>query len=76
MPDLEKMLMEQAKQGEKIAIIETTCLDIKQCLQGNGKPGLVIRTDRLEQKDKFKGKLFWIIAGCLIAVVAKAVVEI
>jgi hypothetical protein len=70
MSELSDMLQEQAIQGEKIKTIETTCLDIKKCLTGNGKPGLVVRTDRLEQKDKFKTKMFWV---CFVAVITMLV---
>ncbi len=67
------MVSEQAKQGEKIANIEKSCDEIKECLIGNGKPGLVIRTDRLEQKDKFKSKLFWVITVAVITVFIKTI---
>jgi hypothetical protein len=40
--------------------IKTTVERIEKHLLGNGQPGLVVRTDRLEQKDKFRSKLLWI----------------
>lgn len=73
MPDLTRMIAVQAVQGEKIEGIEKTCEEIKTCLIGNGKPGLVFQTDRLEQKDKFKTKLFWVVAIAVIALVVKTI---
>lgn len=73
MPDLTQIIAEQAVQGEKIEGIEKTCEEIRTCLLGNGKPGLVVRADRLEQKDKFKTKLFWMVAVAVVALVVKTV---
>lgn len=73
MPDLTKMIKEQAVQGEKIEGIEKTCKEIRTCLLGNGQPGLVLQADRLEQKDKFKTKLFWVMAVAVIALVVKTI---
>lgn len=76
MPDQEtvhKLLSEQAAQGEKIESIQDTCKEIKHCLLGNGKPGLVVRTDRLEQKDAIKTKMFWVIVTAVIALVVKTI---
>lgn len=73
MPDLTKVIKEQGIQGQKIEGIEKTCKEIKTCLLGNGQPGLVIRADRLEQKDKFKTKLFWVTAVAVIALIVKTI---
>lgn len=71
--NLNKLLVEQAKQGEQIKDIADACDKIETCLLGNGKPGLVVRTDRLEQKDGFKTKVFWIFATAVIALVVKEI---
>lgn len=71
--DLTKMVKVQAVQGEKIEGIEETCKEIKHCLLGNGKPGLVVRTDRLEQREAFKNKLFWVFATAVVALVVKTI---
>lgn len=73
MPDLTKIIANQAVYGEKIEGIEETCQEIKTCLMGNGKTGLVVRTDRLEQKDKLKTKLFWLVTAAVIALVVKTI---
>ena len=63
----------QARQGEKIENIEADCSEIKTCLLGNGQPGLVTRTDRLEQKDALKTKLFWVVVAAVAGLVVSAV---
>jgi hypothetical protein len=68
-------IAEQAKQGVKIENIEKTCEEIRDCLLGNGKPGLVLRTDRLEQKDKVRAKMFWLVFTTLGAVAAKVLAD-
>lgn len=73
MSDLVKIAKEQAVQGEQIEQITQSCEKIEECLLGNGKPGLVVRTDRLEQKDKFKGKLFWVVAVAMVTVLIKTI---
>lgn len=73
MSDLTKISNEQGVQGQKIEGIEKTCKEIRTCLLGNGQPGLVIRADRLEQKDKFKTKLFWVVAIAVTALVVKTI---
>lgn len=76
MSDLAKIIAEQARQGEQIENIDATCKKIETCLGGNGRPGLVVRTDRLEQKDKTRSKLFWIIIVAVLGVVTKSVLDI
>jgi hypothetical protein len=73
MSDLQQIAETQAAQGEKIVAIEKACARIETNLLGNGKPGLVIRTDRLEQKNKFNSRLFWIFATATVALVIKTV---
>ena len=76
MSDLAKIIAEQARQGEQIENIDSTCQKIETCLGGNGGPGLVVRTDRLEQKDKTRSKLFWIALMGVFGVVAKTVMDL
>lgn len=73
MTELNEILAAQAAQEEQIKSIAADCTDIKHCLLGNGKPGLVIRTDRLEQKDQFKTKLFWVVTGAVVVLAVKTV---
>lgn len=73
MADLDKISKEQAVQGERIENIATACEKIESCLLGNGKPGLVVRTDRLERTDAFKTKLFWVFSAAVVAVIVKTI---
>jgi hypothetical protein len=75
MDDLQQISTVQAVQGEKIDNIESTCGEIMNCLKGNGNPGLMIRTDRLEQRDAFKTKLCWILASAIVGLIVKMVSE-
>ena len=70
--DLIKIAKEQAVQSEAIKNIESTCKEIKSCLLGNGQPGLIVRTDRIEQRHALLSKLFWITIPVVIALVVKA----
>jgi len=71
MSELNEIIAEQSAQGVKIESIEKVCDEIKTCLLGNGKPGLVLRTDRLEQRGVFQTRLFWIFATAVIALAVK-----
>lgn len=64
-----------AVQGEKIDRIEQGIQRIETCLKGNGKEGLVVRTDRLEQKDKTRGRIFWIALTGIIGLALKTIAE-
>lgn len=39
-------------------------------IRGNGKPGILLRLDRLEQDAKRQSKLIWLIVGAGITVAA------
>jgi len=74
-PELHEIIAEQSAQRVKIETIAETCHEIKESLLGNGKPGLVVRTDRLEQKDKLRAKMFWIVFGLAASVAAKVAAD-
>ena len=66
---------EQAAQRVKIENIEKTCGEIHRCLLGNGQPGMKLRVDRLEQKDKTRTKMFWLLFTTLGALAAKVLAD-
>lgn len=70
--DLNKIIATQAVQGEQIESIQESCKEIRVCLLGNGKIGLVTRTDRLEQKEVSRSKLIWIIVTIVCGLLLKA----
>ncbi len=39
---------------------------LDEAIRGNGKPGILIRLDRLEQDAKRQGKLIWIVVGTCV----------
>jgi hypothetical protein len=55
------MHAEQAVQANQINSIEKGVDDIRTCLLGNGKPGLVVRMDRVEQREGIRSRIFWIL---------------
>ena len=47
---------------------------IDVALRGNGKPGIQVRLDRLEQERMHRSKVMWFIIGC-VATVAGSIVS-
>jgi len=39
---------------------------LDEAIRGNGKPGILIRLDRLEQDAKRQSKLVWLIVGAAV----------
>lgn len=76
MERLVDIIAQQARQEQQLIEINESCKKIEECLLGNGKAGLVIRTDRLEQKEKIRGKLIWILISTVVVIVAHQIVEI
>lgn len=70
---VDKLAEEQAAEHECVKSIEESCSRIEKCLLGNGQPGLVVRTDRLEQKEKTRSKILWMIISGVILLLLNAV---
>jgi len=47
---------------------------LDEAVRGNGKPGILIRLDRLEQDAKRQSKLIWLIVGALLTGLSSALV--
>jgi hypothetical protein len=73
---MREMHAEQAIQQTQIKNIEKDVAAIKDSVVGNGKPGLVVRVDRIEQRDKMRGRLVWTLAGVLFATTANVIASI
>lgn len=43
-------------------------------IRGNGKPGILIRLDRLEQDAKRQSRLIWLIVGAVITALTSGIV--
>ena len=40
---------------------------LDEAIRGNGKPGILMRLDRLEQAEIKRAKLVWLLVGALLA---------
>jgi len=47
---------------------------LDEAIRGNGKPGILIRLDRLEQDAKRQARLIWLLLGALFTGLASALV--
>lgn len=61
----------ESEQYERICKAQFTELHgkldrIDEAIRGNGKPGIQTRLDRLEQAERTRGRLLWLIAGALV----------
>lgn len=52
----------------RLATIEGKLDRLDEAIRGNGRPGILIRLDRLEQDARRQGRLIWMVVGaCLTA---------
>ena len=47
---------------------------LDEAVRGNGRPGITVRLDRLEQDAKRQGKLVWLIIGAVVTGLVSAAV--
>ena len=47
---------------------------LDEAVRGNGKPGILIRLDRLEQDARRQGRLLWLLIGAGITVLTSIVI--
>ena len=52
--------------------IHTKLDRLDTAIRGNGKPGIQTRLDRLENAEKTRSRLLWIIAGALVTLAVGA----
>ena len=45
---------------------------LDEAIRGNGKPGLQLRLDRLEQSEVRRSRLIWLIAGVAVTLAGSA----
>jgi len=48
---------------------------IDEAIRGNGKPGIVLRLDRLEQDARFYSRLVWVVIGSVATAFASVIVS-
>ena len=49
---------------------------LDEAVRGNGRPGIQVRLDRLEQDAKRQGKLIWLVVGAVTAALASGIVAL
>ena len=47
---------------------------LDEAIRGNGRPGITVRLDRLEQGAKRQSKLIWLIVGSAVTALASVLV--
>ena len=47
---------------------------LDEAVRGNGRPGILLRLDRLEQDAKRQSKLIWLILGGVVTALASGIV--
>ena len=56
-------------------VIEAKLDRLDEAIRGNGKPGILIRLDRLEQDAKRQAKLVWLIVGATVVAAVSGIVQ-
>lgn len=72
-PEILQLVESQAAQTEKLSQIAATVDKISTTLHGNGKEGLIVRTDRLEQRAKIRARASWVLFSLVAAALIKPV---
>lgn len=49
---------------------------LDEAIRGNGRPGITVRLDRLEQDAKRQSKLIWLIVGSAVTAFASVLVAL
>jgi len=49
---------------------------LDEAIRGNGKPGIIVRLDRLEQSAKSQAKIIWLLVGAVAAGLTTAIATI
>ena len=49
---------------------------LDEAIRGNGKPGIIVRLDRLEQSAKSQAKIIWLLVGAVAAGLTTAITTI
>ena len=49
---------------------------LDEAVRGNGKPGILLRLDRIEQIEAGRKRLTWIVVGAFVSAGASAVMQL
>lgn len=58
---------------DEFAAIHAKLDQLDEAIRGNGKPGIQLRLDRLEQSAKRQSKLIWLVIGAVVSAVASGI---
>ena len=59
---------------DELASIHAKLDRLDEAIRGNGRPGITVRLDRLEQDAKRQARLLWLIVGSAITAFASVLV--
>ena len=59
---------------DEFASIHTKLDRLDEAIRGNGRPGITVRLDRLEQDAKRQARLLWLVVGSAITAFASVLV--
>jgi hypothetical protein len=57
----------------EFAELHTKLDKLDEAIRGNGKPGIQLRLDRLEQDARRQGKVIWLVVGSAVTLAATQV---
>ena len=67
--------MTESSVEQHFEIIHAKLDRLDEAIRGNGKPGILIRLDRLEQDATRQAKLVWLIVGATVVAAVSALVQ-
>lgn len=50
--------------------------NLDTAIRGNGKPGILLRLDRLEQSEARRNRLIWFVVGAFVTAIVSLALEI
>ena len=59
---------------EEFASMHAKLDRLDEAIRGNGKPGINVRLDRLEQDARRQGRLIWLIVGAIVTTLTSGLV--
>ena len=72
--ELQSVVLALAEIKLNLATQDKTLGKLDRAVHGNGSPGLIVRMDRAERSLGNYSRLLWLVAGVVVALLAKAIV--
>lgn len=64
---------ELAAVHDRLGDVDDKLEKLDEAIRGNGKPGLVLRLDRLERSETTRRKIIWMTIGSLVPLIVAAI---